>query len=529
MATLLKGSSPPRRRRYAAAWFTGAIATGLLLYFALTFALYWHYRTNRGYSGITYWDVTLPHRWSELKAKKAASLIQSGFAALERSEFRAGFSHLRAGLHRNPSHLVARLGLAEIYRQTGQMHAAEPLLLEGLAYHAENPEYLAKVLGLLFENQRDQQALKVCERLLQNPQTATAAAQLAAWGTAYASYLQGNHDLAADTLDRHGLNRLREGRLLLAKIEAERGYDALALTLLRELMRDYPTDEEVFIALGDALRANGLQDERRRLITLFTLARPDLARPRIERLHDYDSTHDASQIASDIDRIFRDYRHDEASILILGNYAANTGNVPLALRVLNHLTLHQQSTGPGRLIVAEARLVAGDFSSAVADLETMLNQQTQLEPRLLTVASGLQAVGYHALGQSTLGSAKLEEFMRRPGLRADSLLAVANRLEAVNAQPAVRAVLAKAIAVNPPNQPALTRLIQLDLATDSLAELPRHLPLLLAMRKPSPAVLRAAQRRLGRDDLLFSHEHRQALALLDAHPAVNRSPSSSAR
>jgi hypothetical protein len=148
---------------------------------------------------------------------------------------------------------------------------------------------------------------------------------------------------------------------------------------------------------------------------------------------------------------------------------------------------------------------------------------------LFTIALGLQAVGYHALGQSTLGSAKLEEFMRRPGLRADSLLAVANRLEAVKAQPAVRAVLAKAIALNPPNQPALTRLIQLDLATDSLAELPRHIPALLAMRKPSPEVLHAAQRRLGRDDLLFSPEHRQSLALLDAHPAVTRMPVTTAR
>jgi hypothetical protein len=113
--------------------------------------------------------------------------------------------------------------------------------------------------------------------------------------------------------------------------------------------------------------------------------------------------------------------------------------------------------------------------------------------------------------------------MVRPDLRTESLLAIANRLVAMEQRAPAREILARAIALDRQNQPALARLIELDLEAENLAALPDNLRQLLTLRKPPRHVLTAAQRLLRQDRHLFlpgRAELLDALAQALARPAA---------
>ena len=122
----------------------------------------------------------------------------------------------------------------------------------------------------------------------------------------------------------------------------------------------------------------------------------------------------------------------------------------------------------------------------------------------MALLSSLQSIAHYGLGNIDAAHLFLTYFLNQPNLRAKNLLAIANRLTAIDASEEARPTLLRAIAVDPPNQAAVSRLVELDL--NHIDELPAHLRRLLTMRKPSPHILRVAQHKLGSDLFLFSAE-----------------------
>jgi hypothetical protein len=86
----------------------------------------------------------------------------------------------------------------------------------------------------------------------------------------------------------------------------------------------------------------------------------------------------------------------------------------------------------------------------------------------------------------------------------------------VGARDDARELLARAVQDDPLNQAALTQLIELDLAAGRLEEMPAAVRKLLAMRKPSPALLARVRAELGRDRWLFVEDRTAALDELGA-------------
>jgi hypothetical protein len=112
-------------------------------------------------------------------------------------------------------------------------------------------------------------------------------------------------------------------------------------------------------------------------------------------------------------------------------------------------------------------------------------------------------------------------------LRADNLLAVANRFVELDAAESARRVLERAVEVDPRNQAALTRLVELDMALNAGEDLAVHVRRLVQMRRPSPEILRVVHYKLGSDLFLFSKECAVALDVVNA--ALARSAASTAR
>ncbi len=116
----------------------------------------------------------------------------------------------------------------------------------------------------------------------------------------------------------------------------------------------------------------------------------------------------------------------------------------------------------------------------------------------------------------------LQHFLAQPEIRAEQLAAIANHLVVAGAKRPARQVLAQAVAADPRNQNALTRLIALDLEGAPTPELTANLRRLLAMRRPAPAVLQLARTRLSSDRYLFVAGREELLAAIQA--ALARGP-----
>jgi hypothetical protein len=76
--------------------------------------------------------------------------------------------------------------------------------------------------------------------------------------------------------------------------------------------------------------------------------------------------------------------------------------------------------------------------------------------------------------------------------------------------------LVRAVELDPLDQAALTRLIELELATQRFGDIHLHVRRLLSMRRPSPDLLVALRHALSGDRFLFSPDAAATLAALAA-------------
>ena len=280
---------------------------------------------------------------------------------------------------------------------------------------------------------------------------------------------------------------------------------------LRGLVADYPKDAGLHAELVARLRQAGLEDEARRRCVALQIAEPSLAAPRLALLQIYESAQDTAAAAREIDALLRDFS-DATTLLALAEFAANSGHVAGVHRVADRVKSLGLDVEPHAFLAIEASLVARDYRGAleaIKDWRDTSATSRQYQPLL----ESLQAVAYLGLGDRESARVFLNNFLQQPALRAGNLLVLANRFVALDSAESARQILTRAIALDPLNQAALSRLVELDLTLNRIDELPAHLQRLVTMRRPSPDLLRVAQHKLGSDLFLFSSER---TATLDA-------------
>lgn len=456
---------------------------------------------------VGFFDFVAPSRWPRVRVARGDHHISTARKQLEKGQRLQALLLLRVGIMRSPGNRDGRLLLAQLLMEAGRPELARQTLFEGLAFHHEDPAYLRPFFSFLFQRQRDAAVVAIARKYLPPVPAATERDQLYSLAAATAAYFRGNFDLAEDFLRAQpGLAEAGDGRLLTAKIEWERGYHDLALLNLRELAAAQPDDAEIHAELVSHLDRADRPDEVRRAALAFQIAHPTLPGPRLELLRAYQRAGDAPHVARETDAFLRDFIGDAGALLALADFAANTGDVALARRLTTIARTQQFAWEPHAILAVEARVVARDFSDALEAARDLLRDNPDWTTRFGPVLSSLQAIAHFGLGDTESASLMLTNYLNQSYLRAENLLAIAQRLVDVDAGEYARQTLLRAITADPLNQPALTRLVELDLNLNRIDELPAHLGRLLAMRKPSPDILRVAQHKLGSDLFLFSAE-----------------------
>lgn len=501
------------RWRRLIASFTAVLLLG---YLALATGAFLFVKYERGFANVAWLDLAWPGRWSRYRVANGDHLIALAESQLTSGDGRTGFANLRAGVAKSPANRRGRLLLHDVLIASRRPDLAERVLIDGLPFLQFDAEYLRLLFGLLLNDQQDAQVRDIAGKILDQPDAPVGARQVAALAAASASYFRGNYDQSEALLEQEKLATSFDGRLLTAQVEWDRGYHDLALEELRALADEFPNSEPCLIQLGAWLRETGAHDEYRRLCLLRRIAHPDDFAPRVAFLYALHEDGNAAELAGEIAAILHDFARNENALASLAEFAANTGDIALARRVYDHCRAQRLSWDAPAFLLVESHIVARQYRAALDLARQLLDSNPTWAKRYYTLFNSLQAIAYFGLHDDASARLYLENFLGQTDLRADNLIAVAQRFVDVGAPDEARLTLEHAVQTDPRNQAALTRLVSLEVEQHDLARLPGDLLRLTAMRKPSAEVLQSATKTLASDLFLFSPQRDAALTAAEA-------------
>lgn len=489
-------------------WMVTLILGG---YLAAGTALYWNDRYRHNLTEISWFDRIYPPNWSTYRQARGLSYIHAAEESLAAGNFPKAFHQLRSGLARYPDHREGRLLLSEMFMAANRPDLAQNTLQEGLPHHGLNRDYLERTVRFLFARKQDDAVARIAHALLPKLEPQSAESHFLAMSLANALYFRGRFDQAEDVLRTHQLVSTPDGRFLAAKIEWDRGFTELAMALIDQLANDFPANAEVYRTQVRWLIEQGEIDSARRASLLRRIRFPAQAQPRIDLLYAFDKAGEEHEVSREADALLHDFGSEFAVVLQVGDFAANTGRVELASQVLAHATQSQMPLEGPTLILVESLLVSARYQEALVQAREALDVHPEWEERLAPVFNGLRAICYFALGDREDANLFLNSYLELREVRAENLVAVAERLLSVGADREARQVLDHAVRRDPLNQAALTRLIGHDLAAADAPELPTNVTQLLAMRRAAPQLLRAIYDRLGEDRFIFVPDRQDLL------------------
>jgi thioredoxin-like negative regulator of GroEL len=495
-------------------WRRLLVSVGALMlagWVALSLAAWVYVYSYRGVKQVSYLHLALPWKWDEYRVIRGAHYIATAKEMIGTAQWRGAYLNLRVGLQKDPAHREGRLLLAQFYSMLRRFELAEETLVSGLVYHRNDEAYLQSALQFLLQLQSDARVIALVTEVLADPAATGPCKRIAALYAATAHTYRGSYDRAEDLILTHQLGETREGRMLSARIEWERGYPELALLKLEQLRSGLPADDEVAGMLADYYRERGRPDDARRLNVLRQVMNPSSAAPRIALLRLLAETGDKVTAAREVEDVMRDFGRDGPALIALAEHAANTGDTALVRRIYEHCKATDLPWDAPAVLMVESCIVAGRHQEALDLTRTLLRENPEWSRRHYTLFNGLQAIALHGLGDHDAARLFMKNFLGQATIRSEQLTATARRLAAVGAGDDARELLARAVQDDPLNQAALTQLIELDLAAGRMEEVPVAVRKLLKMRKPPPALLARVRAELGHDRWLFVENRTAAL------------------
>ncbi len=480
--------------------------------FLLTAGLWVYLAQVRGLRGVAYANTLTPTGWQKIRIEIGNQTIAEADAALRRGEIDVALRLYRVGLAKAPHNANARIALAKIYVGLRRADLARDLLSGGLPALAENPNYLQLSLTFLLDFQFDSELQRVCQELLSHPSSTVR--RQAALHAAAVAFHRGNFDGAESILVSHQLTDSPDGALLLARADFERGFPELALARLSPALHDDSAQTAALALVARIQEQTGRAPDLARTSALRLADDPLSPAPRIATLHQLHAQNCTDELVREIDDYLRLFRHDQAALLALGDFAANSGRPDLARRVQQLFAERQWSPDAPALLYAEACIASGRYADGMVELDRYLRDNPAWATRYGPAFDGLRTVALLGLGRNDDAQLQLEHLLAQPNLRAENLSAVATRLLAFGRSTAARNVLDRAVDLDPHNQAALASLVRLEAELGLLDTLPAHLRQFLAMRRPSREVLTFVYHRLGSDLNLLHPEQQSLLAEL---------------
>jgi hypothetical protein len=484
-------------------------------WFVLTMGAWLFVKYRRDFPGVRYVDLLWPGRWSHYRVSQGNHYISQSEALFRQGEYTLAMHKLRVGISKAPANAEGRLLLARLHLAYQRPDLAREVLLAGLPHLAGSAFYLQTTLAFLLEFQEDSRLFEVTSGLLANP-TNTATRPLLAAFAATAAYHRGDYDAAEDLLERHLPTDSPDRAVLQARIAWSRGFPELALLRLREHLTFHPDNDAARALLADYYQSLGRTADWESALIERVAGDPLAPAPRIAWLQLQHRRGNETRLEQETASYLRQFACEPAALLLLADFAANTGRPVLARRVQHALLPYPENAAAAALVVAEAHLGAAEYQAALDLLAACTRDYPAWTAQFALVLEGLRAVALSGLGRTAEARLHLDRLLAQKYLRPENLVAVAARLSALGARDLAQAAFTRAIETDPPNQAALASLIRLELETGNFARLPGYLAKYLRTRQPSRNLLAHLHTALGSDRHLLLPEQKRLLAAVDA-------------
>lgn len=500
-----------RGTRLRIAWKQTILTLILLLilgWSSLAAGAYFFVKYRREFPDVNFVHMLLyPIKKDDYRASRGDYLVAEGKKQLAEQNYREAFENFVNGLSLSPGNRDGRLMLAQFYTTWQRPDRAQRLLVDGIPYHANDEVYLLTVFTFLLQRQSDFELIDITDELLANAgekRPVDARMQLVVLARATAHFYRGNYDEAEALIAKHEVAASPDGQLLQIRIDWDRGEKEAALAKLAAISTQAPDNEQVYAQYAAYLRELGRDGEMRRLALLRQITFPDRPRPRIDLLYLYSKAGDEVSVEREVEELFNDFKGNSETLVALADFAANTGRPELARRIYEHCKkMHLSWEGPA-LMTVEAHVVAKQYREALAACDQLIKENPEWGKRFQSVFNGLQAIANFGLNDEEAANLFLGNFLNQPGIRAENLVAVSNRLISVGANRQARQVLAQAVRSDALNQGALTSLIRIDLDAGNADTVAFHLRTLMTMRKPPRDLLQSAYQKLASDRFIFA-------------------------
>lgn len=469
--------------------------------------------------------AAIPFRWPAFKEERGKRHIEEGLRLFARNDWKSAAAHLRIGLARAPADGEARLALAQIYVRARRGSLAKSTLLAGLPYAGANPAYVRQTLEFLLGGEDDTTVIDAAKIELARSDLSPDVIKLFQIGAATAAFFRGHYDEAEDWLTSPEIENSVAARLLFARIDWETGYNELALQALRQIIDEPGAAADAYDLLIRYLRVQRSYSAIRGLSLARQLAFPTAIRPRLDYLYACEQSGDTRRAQWETRALVREFADEPSAAAALGEYAAETANIPLARALVAHVSTAPEPVSlPARLALVETLIAAREFKSALDELNSLATRPRATLGWSTALREGLHAVAYAGLGDQAAAQLHLSAFLAMPNVRAETVVAIARHLQEAGSVESARQALESALRVDSLNQSALMRLVELDLAKPNLDALADHMRAYVQTRKPAQTLIATAREKLASDAFLFSAQRSSVLELLRRADAISPRP-----
>ena len=495
------------------------LGAALALWFAQVVAIFTFYKYGRDYDEMTFTKaVRFPFDRKEIRTSIGDYNIAKAEEYIKERKWREAYMNLVFGVGRSPANIKGVLMLSEFYLSNffKRPDLAIKTMENSLLFAKEDTNFIRLYMRTLIEQTEDKRLINVAEKLLaagdiKNPEVVAYLAMSVS--SIYA--MHGNFEKSKEFLVKYKLDKTVPGILRLSKNEWEQGNRDAAIKIIADNFNFADSKEPFYALLVNYYTIMGDFEKARQYSMLRSIENPFSIEQRLEYIGLQRKSGDTRSVNEAIDGLFKQYSNENSAMLMLGNYAADNGDINLIRRIYDNALKNNFPIGAYCLLMLETMITTGDYSGAVNFAENILKDKPMWVKRYEDVLACLRAISYYATGNVNMADILINDVLNRNTATPRVLVATARRIYGLGGTVFAQKLLENAVERFPRHQLALTRLVQLDIKQGNSTNLDKHIVRLLSMRRPPRELVVDARRSLGSDRFIFTNNREKIMREID--------------
>ncbi len=499
--------------------FLSLLALAAVLWVAFTIFVLLFFKYVREYDEMTLTKaVQFPFARKAFRVEMGNYNIRKAEECIKEHKWREAYVNLSFGVGRSPANVKGVIMLSEFYISGffSRPDLAIKTMEDSLLYAMNDTQFIRLYMRTLMDQIEDKRLVTVGEKLLLNPAlTNKEVIAYLAMSISSVYAMHGNFDKSKEYLVKYKLDKTLPGILRLSKNEWEMGNREEAVKIIADNFNYADNKEPFYALLVNYYTIMGDIEKARQYSMLRSIENPFSIEQRLEYINLQRKSGDVQSVEKAIEDIFKQYSNENSAMLVLGNYAADSGNIKLMRRIYDVAISNNFPIGAYCLLLLETMITTGDYQGAVKFSEDILKDKPVWIKRYEDVLGCLRAISYYATGNINMADILLADLLNRNTATPRVLVATARRLDGLGGKIFARKLLENAVDRFPRHQLALTRLVQLDIKQGNSTNLDKHIVRLLGMRRPPRELVVDARKSLGSDRFIFTNNREKVMKEID--------------